>query len=343
MNELMKEELLGNTPLVKLSSLFEHNVYAKLEYYNPTFSVKDRAAYNMIENAIRDGKVKKGGTVIEATSGNTGLGICYAAIKFGLNVICTVFDDVPVEKINLLKGFGATVIVCPSKYESSGPQGYVGVARRLAENMENSFYVNQFDNKYNAEAHYLTTAPEIFDQMGGKIDYLFATIGTGGTISGIGKYLKERTDTKIIGVEPVGGIYQNYFNGREMKYVEHLIQSISDDFISNSFQKEYVDEIVQVQDTSSFEMCYRLLKTEGLCVGTSSGCVCAAIENYIQKNIPKDSRIACIFPDMGLKYMDTLFNCEYLKRNNLCENIDNEGDSNAKKYIIENDIDALVV
>lgn len=338
----MEDKLLGKTPLVKLNSLFQHNVYAKLEYYNPTFSVKDRAAYNMIENAVRGGKVSRGGTVIEATSGNTGLGICYAAIKFGLHVICTVFDNVPIEKINLLRAFGATVIVCPSSYESSGLQGYVGIARRLADNIENSFYVDQFSNEYNVQAHYISTGPELLKQMDRKIDYFFSTIGTGGTISGVGKYLKENTNAKVIGVEPIGGIYKNYFRGKDAKFVDHLIQSISDDFISNNFYKEYVDDVIQVSDEKSFEMCYKLLKMEGLCVGTSSGCVCTAIESYLANNISKEARIACIFPDMGLKYMDTLFNREFLDKNGICIDMNNEGGENAKKYIKEHDIDAFV-
>lgn len=338
----MEENLLGNTPLVKLDSLFQHNVYAKLEYHNPTFSVKDRAAYNMIKNAVLEGKVSRGGTVIEATSGNTGLGICYAAIKFGLHVICTVFDNVPIEKINLLKAFGATVIVCRSNCESTGPNGYVGLAKRLADSIENSFYVDQFSNPFNAQAHYLSTGPELLKQMDGKIDYFFASIGTGGTISGIGKYLKENTDVKVIAVEPVGGIYKDYFRGKTVKFVDHLIPSLSDDFISNNFHKEYVDDVVQVEDPKSFAMCYKILKTEGLCAGTSSGCVCAAIEEYLGKIASKEARIACIFPDSGLKYMDTLFNKEFLDEKRIIIDMNDEKGENARKYISEQGVDAFV-
>lgn len=343
---MIKNALLGNTPVVRLEHLIESNVYAKLEYYNPTFSVKDRAAYNMVTEAINRKKIKKGDTLIEATSGNTGLGICYAAIQYGLNVICTVFDDVPIEKINLLKGFGATVIVCPSSYESSSPQGYVGVAKRIASEMENCYYVDQFNNYDNVMAHYKYTGPELYEQMNKKIDYLFATIGTGGTISGLGKYLKEKNNNiKIIGVEPVGGIYKKYFYGKALHYTDHLIQSISDDFISNNFYKEYVDEVIQVEDVDSFSMCYEILRTEGLSIGTSGGCVVAAVKKYCNKNnIEEDKNIVCIIPDCGLKYMDTLFNQEYLNKHNLQECSKKQiDDLKLKEYIYANGYDVTIV
>ena len=194
-------------------------------------------------------------------------------------------------------------------------QGYVGVAKRIAQEMEDVFYIQQFNNINNVMAHYKTTGPEIWNQMNGKLDYLFATIGTGGTISGLGKYLKEKNPkVKIVGVEPVGGIYRDHFYNREEHYVEHLIQSISDDFISNNFMQEYVDDVIQVEDSASFSMCYEIMRVEGLCVGTSSGCVLAGARDYLKD----DDKIAiCIMPDMGLKYMNTLFNKEYLAENNL--------------------------
>ncbi len=306
--------------MVQLEKLFEKgNVYAKLEYYSPTFSIKDRAAFNMVKQAIEDGTLHEGDVIIEATSGNTGLGLCFAAIVYNLKLICTVFSDVPIEKINLLKAFGAVVIVCDSKYESLSEQGYVGVAMKLAKEMDNVFHIQQFSNINNVMAHYKTTGPEIWKQMDGRIDYLFATIGTGGTISGIGMYLKERNpNIKIIGVEPVGGIYRSHFYKQEEHYIDHLIQSISDDFISNNFKQEYVDDVIQVEDTASFSMCYEIMGTEGLCVGTSSGCVLAATRSYLKDN---ERTAVCIIPDIGLKYMNTLFNKEYLEQNNIriCE------------------------
>ncbi|NLG03255.1 MAG: cysteine synthase family protein [Clostridia bacterium] len=308
--------VLGNTPIIKLDTLFNNkNVYAKLEYYNPTFSIKDRAAFNMVKQAWDNGKLKKGDTIIEATSGNTGLGLCFAASVYELHLICTVFSDVPIEKINLLKAFGAIVIICDSKYPSSGEKGYVGVAKRIAEKYENVYYVDQFNNNNNVMAHYYSTGPEIWNQMNADIDYLFATIGTGGTISGIGKYLKEKNPSvKIIGVEPVGGIYKSHFNKEDEHYMDHLIQSISDDFISGNFKQEYVDEVVQVEDQHSFSMCYEAMRKEGIMIGTSSGCVLSAAREY---DIPAEKKALCIIPDLGLKYMDTLFNDQYLSENNI--------------------------
>ena len=195
-------------------------------------------------------------------------------------------------------------------------------------------------------AHYKYTGPELFEQMEGKIDYIFATIGTGGTISGLGKYLKEKNcEIKIIGVEPVGGIYKSYYEGKEQLYKDHLIQSISDDFISNNFYKEYVDNVIQVNDFDSFSMCYKVLRKEGLSIGTSGGCVIAAIEQYCdENNISPDKNIVCIIPDNGLKYMDTLFNLDYLSRHNLQNCIEQEKKkSMVIDYIHTNNFDVTVI
>lgn len=336
--EKMKDMLLGNTPLVQLENMFVNNkVFAKLEYYNPTFSVKDRAAYNMIYEGIKNGYINKDSILVEATSGNTGLGLCYAAIKFDLQLIVTVFDDVPKEKINLLKAFGAYVVICSSKYESTSDKGYVGVAKKIAREIKDAIYVDQFNNIYNVEAHYKYTGPELYKQMNNKIDYFFATIGTGGTISGIGRYIKEKNEkVKIIGVEPVGGIYRSNFYKEEERYMDHLIQSISDDFISPNFKKEYVDDIIQVPDIESFSSCYEIMYSEGLCVGTSGGCVIAAIKRYIEQNKIQNSNIACIIPDNGLKYIDTLFNEKYLADHQICIKAKNKSKCIINDYFLDN-------
>lgn len=187
------EELLGNTPIFKLNKLFkEYNVYAKLEYFNPSFSIKDRAAFNMVKEKIEAGEVKKGDYIIEATSGNTGLGLCIASIVYGLKFIAVVFDDVSKEKINLLKGYGASVIICDSTLNSKEKGGYVWVAEQLSKKFKNIHYINQFDNENNPNAHYISTGPEIWKQLDGKINLFVNTIGTGGTITGISKFLKEK-------------------------------------------------------------------------------------------------------------------------------------------------------
>lgn len=316
----MNDETLGNTPIVHLNNLFQnHNIYAKLEYYNPTFSIKDRAAYNMVYEGIKQGKIKKGDLLVEASSGNTGLGLCYAAIKFGLRLIVTVFEDVPKEKINLLKAFGTTVVVCSNEYSSSSDYGYVGTAKRIAQKLDNAILVDQFNNPDNVLAHYRYTGPELLQQLNFDIKYFFSTIGTGGTISGIGRFLKEfDREIRVIGVEPIGGIYRSDFYGENEIYTDHLIQSISDDFISSNFDAKYVDDIIQVSDKDSFAMCYNLMQSEGLCVGTSGGCVVEGISKYlITHKVDESQKIACIIPDCGLKYMDTLFNKEYLIQHNI--------------------------
>jgi len=314
------EELLGNTPIIKLNKIFkDYNVYAKLEYYNPSFSIKDRAAFNMIEQKIRRGLIKKYDTIIEATSGNTGLGLCLASVVYELNFIAVIFDDVSQEKINMLKGYGATVIICDSKLNSDEVGGYVWVAKQISHEFSNIHYIDQFNNCDNPIAHYKSTGPELWNQLDGKIDIFINTIGTGGTISGISKYLKEKNpNIKSIGVEPTGGIYKDYFRGKKSEYKNHLIHSISDNFISSNFDKDFIDDIIQVDDKESFKNCIDMMREEGLCIGTSGGCTISAIKKYINDNdIDKDACIVCTIADSGIKYCDSLMNLEYLKNHNL--------------------------
>lgn len=315
------EDMVGNTPILKLNRLFKKNdVYAKLEYFNPTFSIKDRAAFKMVEEAVKKGQVKDGDYIIEATSGNTGIGMCVAANYYKLHPICVVFSDVSDEKINLLKAYGATVIVCDATISSYDVGGYVWVAKYLSNTLPDLFWLNQFSNLDNSSAHYFSTGPELIQQMDGKIDYVFSTIGTGGTISGIAKYIKEiNPNIGIIGVEPRGGIYKDYFNNSYSNYIDHRIHSISDNFISDNFHKHLVDDIIQVHDEEAFQFCYKALKTEGICIGTSSGCVLAGIENAILSNNYnlESKNIVTILPDLGLKYGSTLFNNDYLEKEDI--------------------------
>ncbi|MEC1178647.1 cysteine synthase family protein [Metasolibacillus meyeri] len=330
-------QLIGNTPLLKLNNMFkEQEVFAKLEYYNPTFSIKDRAAFYMVKKAIEKKQVQKGHTIIAATSGNTGLGLCLASNYFGLNYLCVTFDSVPNEKISLLKAFGATVVICDSEAESDEEGGYVWVAEKLNEKIENSYLIDQFTDINNPLVHYMDTGHEIWRQMNGEIDYYFSTIGTGGTITGVGRYLKKMNpNIKVIGVEPEGGIYRKVFKNQKYNFDTHLINSISDCFISPNTDFEVIDDIIGVSDNASFNMCYRALQNESLCIGTSSGCVLRGIEEYINKyDIGKNKRIVTIFPDMGLKYINTLYDLDFLESNNI--NIDkSKKDDNLKKYITQ--------
>lgn len=331
--------LIGNTPLLKLNKIFEqHHVFAKLEYYNPTFSVKDRAAFHMVEKAMSEKKIAKGHTIIGATSGNTGLGLCLAANYFELNYICVAFDTVPKEKISLLKALGAIVVMCDSEAESYEEGGYVWVAKQLAKEIDNSYLVDQFVDINNPSIHYLKTGPEIWNQMDGQIDYFFSTIGTGGTISGIGKYLKEKdSNIKVIGVEPNGGIYRKVFKNLPPIFETHLINSISDCFISPNLDFNVIDDIISIDDNEAFKMCYSLLQKESICVGTSSGCVLKGIEEYLEKAnyTGKRERIVTVLPDIGLKYMDTLFNPDYLKTKQIIIGRDNKHDCTLNNLVEE--------
>lgn len=315
------EHLVANTPSVRIQRLFKNiNVSAKLEYYNPTFSIKDRVAYEIVRKAYDNHQIKEGDTLIEATSGNTGLGLCVAAMAYNMNLICVLFSDVSYEKIQLMKAYGAQIVMCDSMIQSNEKGGYVWVAKELAKNLDNAYLIDQFNNPLNPLVHYETTGPEIWEDNQGEIDYFVTTIGTGGTISGVGRFLKEKNPfIRVIGVEPVGGLYNPYFNNEPLQYSDHLIHSVSDSFISNNVDFSVIDEVIQVSDHKSFDMCYRLMKSERICAGTSAGCALAGIEQYFSNSLLPEKHVATIFPDCGIKYMDTLFNMNFLLKHKLIE------------------------
>jgi len=329
-------QLIGNTPLLKLNSVVEKEIYAKLEYYNPTFSIKDRAAFYMLKKAIEENSLKEGDTIIAATSGNTGLGLCFSANFFKMNYICVTFDTVPKEKISLLKAFGANVVICDSKLDSNLEGGYLWVANKINEMIENSYLINQFTDLNNPYVHYTETGKEIWYQMDGEIDYFFSTIGTGGTITGIGKYLKEMNpNIKIIGVEPEGGIYRKVLKGENYEFKNHAVESISDNYISPNVDFNLIDEIISVSDNDSFNMCYETLRKEGLCVGTSSGCVLSGIKKYLTNKALTNKRIVTVLPDLGLKYIDTLYNSEFWKAKGFTQPEDYRIDLKIQENILE--------
>ncbi len=242
-----------------------------------------------------------------------------------MKFIAVVFDDVSKEK-----------------------GGYVWVAEQLSKKFNNIHYINQFSNEDNPDAHYISTGPEIWEQLNGKIDYFINTVGTGGTITGISKYLKQKNGfIKTIAVEPVGGIYKDYYYGKKMVFKDHLIHSISDNFISPNFKKEYIDDVIQIEDIDSFKSCIDLMRTEGLCVGTSSGCTIAAIKKMISEElIDKNDTVVCTFADNGIKYCDSLFNLKYLKEHHLnydFMNQESDCNKNIKKYLSDQNIDFEVM
>ena len=310
-------ELIGNTPLVKLTRVtagIKATILAKLEFMNPGGSVKDRIAVYMVEKAIKNGLLKPGGTIIESTSGNTGIGLAmYAAVK-GFKAIFTIPDKMSQEKINLLKAFGAEVIVCPTNVPPDSPESYYEVAKRLAKETPNSYFVNQYHNEDNVEAHYMTTGPEIWTQTGGRIDYLVAGAGTGGTISGVGKFLKEKNpNVKVIAVDPIGSVYHDWFKYKKLIEPKvYMVEGIGEDMLCETMHFEVIDDIIQVSDAEAFYMARKLAREEGILAGGSSGAaVHAAIK--VAQNLPEDKVVVVILPDTGRNYISKIFNDEWMK------------------------------
>lgn len=316
-------DTVGNTPLVKLQNINPYplaTILVKVEYLNPGSSIKDRIVLHIINEAEKDGLLKPGGTIIENTSGNTGAAVALISAIRGYKAILTMPDKVSKEKQNALKAYGAEIIICPTSATPDSPEHYVNVAKRLASETPNSFRVNQYDNKKNPEAHYLSTAPEIWEQTQGKLDYFVASGSTGGTISGVGKFLKEKNlEIKLIMPDPIGSIYYPFFTTGKMPHegkCSYLLEGVGEDHMTQAIDFSLIDEVLPVKDKDAFEVARLLARKEGLLVGGSSGAnVWGALE--IAKRLTSPAVIVAILPDGGVKYLSKQFDDEWMKTNNL--------------------------
>jgi len=309
-------EAIGKTPLIRLNRIakdIKSEIYVKLEYLNPGGSVKDRIGLTMVEAAEKEGFLKPGGTIIEATAGNTGVGLALVAAIKGYRIIFVMPDKMSEDKISLLKAYGAEVVIVPTSVPPDSPESYNGVADRLAKEIPGAYRPNQFENPNNPLAHYLTTGPEIFEDSSGKVDVFVASMGTGGTISGVAKYLKEKKkDIIIVGADPEGSI----LSGDSPK--SYKVEGIGEDFIPKAFNRQLVDEMVRISDKESFNTARRLAREEGLLVGGSSGTAVAAALKFAQR-LKKSKYIVVLLPDTGRNYLTKIFSDSWMQENGFWE------------------------
>ena len=315
-------ETVGNTPLVKLQHLSPNpkvEIWVKLEFFNPTGSIKDRIIKHIIENAEKTGKLKPGGTIVENTSGNTGAAIAMIAALKGYKAILTMPDKVSKEKQKTLTAFGAKVVMAPTSAAPDSSEHYVNVAKKIAEETPNSFRVNQYDNLKNTEAHYLTTGPEIWKQTEGRVTHFVASGSTGGTVSGTGRYLKEQNkNIKVLMPDPIGSLYYQYFKTGEMAKdasCSYQVEGVGEDHLAHAMDFSVVDNMYQFTDQNAFSTARRLAREEGIFGGGTGGAnVWAALK--LAETLTEKAVIVTVIPDNGIRYLSKFYDDEWMIKNN---------------------------
>lgn len=316
-------ETLGDTPLVKLSRFCPEGatLAAKIEYFNPGQSVKDRIGLAMIEDAEAKGLLEPGATIVEPTSGNTGVGLAMAANLKGYRLVCTAADKIPQEKVTLLEALGAKVIRCPTEVPADDPRSYYKVAERIRDE-EGAYLPYQYYNQANPEAHYQTTGPEVWRQTDGTVTHWVVGIGTGGTIGGAGKYLKEQNpDVRVIGVDTEGSVYEHYFRHGELppadQIHQYLIDGIGEDIIPPTVWWDFIDDVVTIDDRTAYQAVFELARKESIFCGSSSGAAAAAARR-LALELPEDALVVTLFPDSGERYLSKL-NEEWMREKGLLD------------------------
>src|SRR6266480_4610987 len=318
-------ETIGNTPLVKLNKVVEDIpalVLAKVETFNPGNSIKDRMAVKMLEDAEKTGKLKPGGTIIEGTSGNTGMGLAIVAVVKGYKCIFTTTDKQSKEKVDALKAFGAEVIVCPTNVDPEDPRSYYSVSSRLEKEVPNGWKANQYDNRSNTKAHYEQTGPEIWEQTDGRVTHLVVGVGTGGTASGVGRYLKERNPRiKVWGIDTYGSVFKKYketgvFDKHEI--YPYITEGIGEDFLPQNVDFSIIDHFEKVTDKDAAIMTRRISREEGIFAGNSAGSAMAGLLQ-LKEHFTRDDLVVVIFHDHGSRYLGKMFNDDWMREKGFLE------------------------
>src|SRR3954464_12125565 len=320
-------EAVGGTPIVKLQKLARHlaaDIYVKCEYLNPGGSMKDRVARNIVTDAERRGLLGPGGTIVEATSGNTGMGLALVAALRGYSCVFVMPDKMSPEKVAGLRAAGARVVICPTAVEPEDPRSYYQTAKRIVQETPGAFYANQYHNPANPEAHYLSTAPEIWEQTAGEVDVFVAGMGTGGTISGCGRFFKEKKPGfQVVGVDPIGSLYYEYVKtGRLTKPFSYYVEGIGEDFLPGTMNLKIIDTIVRVDDKECFLLTRELVRQEGIFCGGSSGAAVAGAIKYAEQLGDVKKNIVVLLPDSAQKYLSKIFDDEWMRSNGFLEEED---------------------